>query len=252
MGLRGNLPIFISKFLENRSFKVRLGSSLSDTYEQEVGVPQGSILSVSLFSIKISNIANSVLSDVESSLFVDDLLIYSSGPKLPLVERRLQLTLNKIQTWALQNGFKFSKTKTTCMHLCNLRKCKDNPSLTIDGSAIPLVAEARFLRLIFDRKLSFIPHLRDLRTRCRKSLDALKIVANSDWGADRKTLLTLYRALVRSKLDYGLIVYGSARPSYLKMLDSVHHSALRICLGSLRTSPIESLYIEADEPSLNI
>ena len=31
------------------------------------------------------------------------------------------------------------------------------------------------------------------------------------WGADRTTFLKLYRSLVWSKLDYGCIIYGSAR-----------------------------------------
>jgi len=29
--------------------------------------------------------------------------------------------------------------------------------------------------------------------------------------------------LIRSNLDYGCIVYGSVRPSYIKLLDKVHH-----------------------------
>ena len=35
------------------------------------------------------------------------------------------------------------------------------------------------------------------------------------------------------------------------MLDTVHHQALRLCTGAFRTSPVESLYVEAGEPSLN-
>ena len=76
------------------------------------------------------------------------------------------------------------------------------------------------------------------------------MLAHTDWGADRKVLLRLYRSLIRSKLDYGSIVYGSARKSYLKMLDSVHHQGLRLALGAFRTSPVESLLAEANEPSL--
>ena len=57
----------------------------------------------------------------------------------------------------------------------------------------------------------------------------------------------LYRSLIRSKLDYESIVYGSARKSYLQTLDSVHHQGLRLALGAFRTSPITSLYVEADE-----
>ena len=70
------------------------------------------------------------------------------------------------------------------------------------------------------------------------------------WGGDEETLLHLYRSLIRSKLDYGSIVYGSARPSYIKMLDTIHHQGLRLCLGAFRTSPVESLLAEAYEPSL--
>ena len=46
------------------------------------------------------------------------------------------------------------------------------------------------------------------------------------------------------------IVYGSARKSYLKCLDTIHHQGLRLALGAFRTSPVESLYAESNEPSL--
>ena len=63
--------------------------------------------------------------------------------------------------------------------------------------------------------------------------------------------MCIYQSLVRSKLDYGCIIYGSARKSYLKMLDPIHNQGLRLALGAFRTSPFAGLYVEADEPSLN-
>ena len=39
-GLRGRLPLFIESFLKNRQFHVRLGSSYSDLFDQEMGVLQ--------------------------------------------------------------------------------------------------------------------------------------------------------------------------------------------------------------------
>ena len=75
-------------------------------------------------------------------------------------------------------------------------------------------------------------------------------MGHTDWGADRIVLLRLYRSLVRSELDYACIVYGSARRSILKQLDPIHYQGLRIALGAFRTSPAQSLYIEAHEPSL--
>jgi hypothetical protein len=44
MGLKGKLPNFISNFLSDREFNVRVNSTYSDIQEQEMGVPQGSIL----------------------------------------------------------------------------------------------------------------------------------------------------------------------------------------------------------------
>jgi hypothetical protein len=70
--------------------------------------------------------------------------------------------------------------------------------------------------------------------------------------SNSSTLLKLYRSLIRSKLDYGSVVYGSARKTYLQMLDTIHHQGLRLVLGAFRTSPVESLYAEAGEPSLHL
>ncbi|GBN32842.1 hypothetical protein AVEN_14017-1 [Araneus ventricosus] len=61
-------------------------------------------------------------------------------------------------------------------------------------------------------------------------------------SADRTSLLRIYQAVILSRIDYGCMVYGSARPTVLRRLDTIHHSALRICTGAFRTSPVESLY----------
>ena len=86
--------------------------------------------------------------------------------------------------------------------------------------------------------------------RASTALNLLMVLSHTDWGADRTVLLQLYRSIIRSKLDYGSIVYGSARKSYVGMLDTVHHQGLRLALGAFRTSPVETLYVEAEEPSL--
>ena len=120
IGLRGRLPNFISIFLSDRSFNVRIGSTLSDTFEQEQGVPQGSILSPTLFNIKINNVVKCV-NDTDSSLYVDDFGIFYKSKNMENIEFRLQRCLNKVETWATENGFKFSKTKAQCVHFYQLR-----------------------------------------------------------------------------------------------------------------------------------
>ena len=227
---------------------MRVGSTLSDLYDQEQGVPQASILSTTLFNIKINNIVKCLDDKTDCSLYVDDFCICYRSKNMRTVERKLQQNLTRIEDWATNNGFKFSKSKPQCVHLCHLRKKHDHPDLY--GSQIPIVEKAKFLGVIFDRKLSFLPHIKYLKAKCLKALNLLKVLAPTSWGADRVTLLNLYRSLIRSKLDYGSVVFGSARKSYLQKLDMIHHQGLRLALGPFRTSPVTSLYVEAAEPSL--
>ncbi|GBM57331.1 hypothetical protein AVEN_34432-1 [Araneus ventricosus] len=46
-----------------------------------------------------------------------------------------------------------------------------------------------------------------------------------------------------SRIDYRCMVYGSVRPAALRRLAIIHHSAFRICSGTCRTFPVESLYV---------
>ena len=132
------------------------------------------------------------------------------------IERQLQQNFYKIEYWTTSNGFKFSKSKTQCVHFCQLRKQHDDPVLHLYGSPIPVVEESKFLGILCDRKLSFIPHIKHLKGKCLKALNLLKVLSYTSWGADRTTLLKLYWSLVRSKLDYCCIIYGSAPKSYIK------------------------------------
>ena len=56
LGIRGRLATFIENFLADRWIQVRDGSTLSEKFDQAQGVPQGSILSTRLFTIKINSI----------------------------------------------------------------------------------------------------------------------------------------------------------------------------------------------------
>ena len=68
----GSFTNFYRNFLGNRNFNIRLECTISDYFEQEMGVPQGSILSVTVFSIKINSLAEVLRDGMQDSLNVDD------------------------------------------------------------------------------------------------------------------------------------------------------------------------------------
>ena len=90
------------------------------------------------------------------------------------------------------------------MHICQKRGLHLDPQLFLDKSPIPVVEETKFLGVIFDRKLSFVPHLKYVKKRGLKAHNILKIIGNTEWGADRKVMLRLYRSCLgarRAKLS---------------------------------------------------
>ena len=210
LGLKGRPPTFIENFLADRTTQFRVGSSLSDYYDQEQSVSQGCVLSTTLFSIKINDIETYLGIFTVCSLYVDDFCICYRSKSIGTIECQLQQILDKIENGETSSGFKFSKSKTQGVHFCQLRKQHDDLILHLYGSPIPVVEESKFLSMIFDRKLSFIPHIKSLKAKCIKALNLLKVLSHTSWGADLTTLLKLYRSLVRPKLDYGCIIYGSA------------------------------------------
>ena len=250
-GFRGEMSFYIKSFLKNRSFQVKIGCTFSEIRMQEEGVPQGSVLSVTLFALAINGIAKFIPSDIKYTLFVDDLSISFSSTRMAIVERKLQMTIDKINEWAEMHGFRFSSSKTVCMHFCRIRGVHPDPDIFLNRHRIPCVTEARFLGLVFDSRLTWVPHLKQLKTKCVQALNILKVLSHSSWGADRTQMLKLYRSLILSKLSYGCEIFTSATPARLKILDSVHHSGIRLATGAFKSSPIPSLLVDAGEMPLS-
>jgi len=72
---------------------------MPNIFKQEIGVPQGSILSVTLFALKINSIVKILSPGVECFLYVDDLLMCYHSRFIHIIGRHLQRSLNKLQHW---------------------------------------------------------------------------------------------------------------------------------------------------------
>ena len=119
------------------------------------------------------------------------------------------------------------------IHFCNKNGLQPEPSHKLYGQQLPVEEKVKFLGLFFDRKLNFIPHIKYMKDKCRKALQLLRVISSKDWGGDRTTLLRIHRSHISFKLDSSCIVYGSARRSYLAVLDPIANHCLRLCSGGI-------------------
>ncbi|GFW49935.1 putative RNA-directed DNA polymerase from transposon X-element [Trichonephila clavipes] len=200
----------------------------------------------------MNNILHQLPPSVRGMLYVDYLQVSCQGSGMRVIERQLQTTVNHLVKWCDQNGHTISPSKSSCVHFCRNRNLHPDPSIHIRNIQIPVVSEVRFLGVIFDSKLTFLPHVLYLRKKCERSLNILKVLSNTLWGADRVSLLRVYQARILSRLDYGCVVYGSAPASVLRRLDAIPHAALRICSSAFHTSPAQSLYVTCNQFPLNL
>ena len=249
-GVRGNMGNFIANFLKNRTFKVKVSDALSTGFPQDQGVPQGSVLSCTLFLIAMNEATSKLPVGVNATLYVDDLAIYMPCSYTPTATRILQRAVDGVSQWATENGFSLAPSKTVGCMFHRGKQHADPPLLTVKNEQIQFEKSVRFLGLIFHRRMNWREHIESLRTRCMRAMNVLKATSHLSWGGDRTTLLRLYRSLIRSKLDYGSQFYGNTTNKILKRLEVVHNTALRLALGAFKSSPILSLCAESGEPPL--
>ena len=91
-------------------------------------------------------------------------------------------------------------------------------------------------------------HIKYTADKCKKILNLMRCLSGQGWGADKTTLLMIYRALIRSKIDYGCIAYNSTcAKQHKEKLDNIQSAALRICCGAMKGTAIASLQVECGE-----
>ena len=247
-GVKGNMFKFIENFLTNRSIQVRINQTVSNTHFLDNGTPQGSIISPLLFAIMINDLPDK-LHDVNASLFADDSCIFKSGYNLKLITDKIQENLNCLQTWCNNWGFNISLEKTSVVLFTHRRESLPE-TLKLCGGSIKEVKTARFLGVIFDQKLNWNSHISYITEKCKKRLNFMRMISGQTWGASKKNLILIYRALIRSVLDYGSVAYDSASAALKSKLDSIQYQALRIACGALPGTAAGTLQVDTGEMPL--
>ena len=190
-------------FLSDRRACVVFQNHKSRSFRVRRGVPQESVLGPVLFSLFINDLAASLLSSVSYCLYADDLAIWSSSPSVPSAVEATQRARFQLERWS----------EYWCLPL-NLRKCEASffsvdphqanlqPNILLLGSRLRFNPTPTFLRVAFDRTLSFSKHVSSLKAKFFPRLKALRCISASSCGPSKESLFILYKSCLRLLLTY--------------------------------------------------
>ena len=204
-----------------------------------------------MFAIAFDKITHilSKFNKIEYTLYADDVFIFTKTTDLNIVANTFREILNELSKWGTKSGANISFQKTNTFHICNKTNCS-NITLTYNNINITNVNTLRFLGIIFDKKYTFKDHCLYVRNNIINKLNIIKFLSSKHCHVHPTTLLQITKALILSKIEYGLPIYGKCATSHIKLLFAPYHSAVKRSLHAFPTSPTRNVLAEGGLPSI--
>lgn len=184
--------------------------------------------------------------DIEIIQFADDFMIVVADKNKRKLEEKANEVLMKFIEKIRELIFLVNEEKTKYMCTINHRF---NP-IKVDINGVDLKEEncIKYLGIYVDNKLKFNKHIKETVGHVMKRMNMLKIIAGSNKKSHPETMMNVYRALIRSRIDYGQVVYGNINNTMSNKLQSLANAAIRLVQGSTKSTPINSILTIAAEP----
>jgi hypothetical protein len=109
-----NFIKLISSFLSQRKFRVSVEGELSTPRYMEAGVPQGPVLSPTLYNLYINDTPQAT--NLHLALFADDTCLYATDRKEGYTVRKLQRGLDTLVAWCERWNIKINEDKTRAIY----------------------------------------------------------------------------------------------------------------------------------------
>lgn len=240
----GIVPVYLIKlldsFLTNRRFFVRMENQRSGMRQLEEGIPQGSVLSPTLFILYVNDLPT--IPQVTIAQFADDTALLASSRRVNAAIVRLQRQLTLTENWAHQNMIKINADKTKAV-MFTRRRPDLRDTLRINNTNIPWSQEVRYLGVQLDNKLTFKPHILIKKDKIVKLIHKLFPLLYSTQMATQ-TKLRLYKSVILPAMMYGCSSWGTACPTNIQILQVLQNKCLRLILRAPRWTRTRELHDE--------
>lgn len=258
VGVRGiALDWFTSYLTERRQF-VKIDQYSSDPASIDFGVPQGSILGPTLFTLYINDLLALPLINSEVACYADDTALLFYGDCWEEAFSHANEGLKAVAIWLDNNLLTLNaeKTKFLAFHISKPTEPNTDMPIKVHGhhcqythspslcdcTTIQRVPQLKYLGILLDERLTFSSHITELCGRVRKVIYIMKLLRNS---ASKTLLVNVYRALCESLLTYCVSVWGSAASSCLIKLERAQRSVLKVMFRKPYLFPTSQLYQES-------
>ncbi|XP_065092047.1 uncharacterized protein LOC135712888 [Ochlerotatus camptorhynchus] len=244
-GLNGHMVHFVRNFLTDRIFHVAIGNAKSRSFQEETGVPQGSVISVTLFLIAMNGIFRQLPKNIRIFVYADDVLIVVTGPTTTRTRNLTQAAVSAVVKWAQTAGYQLSAKKSIRCHVCPSRHRVNGTAIKIGDQAIPIKKSIRILGVLVDRTLSFVPHFNQVKKDCRSRVNLIRTISRPHRTNNRAVRFRVAQAIIDSRLLYGTELTCINSEKQVEILGPTFNSSIRIISGLLPSTPADSACVEA-------
>jgi hypothetical protein len=229
-----NFPLYLTKiissFLENRSFYVKLCNSSSQSKSMPFGLPQGAVLSPTLYNVFTADIPKS--ENCEIALFADDTSFFISSPYANVIRRNLITYSNSLEKYFKKWKVSLNMDKTQAIFFTKRRKLElPGRTIKIFNKNISWQNSAKYLGLILDKKLTFKNHIEAVIEKANKSSRILYPLLNRKSKLNLKNKLLLYKVALRPIITYACPIFGDAAKTHQKKMQTFQNKIIKIILN---------------------
>lgn len=140
--------------------------------------------------------------------YADDAILITKGRTKDELQTHANASVDIFAKACKEHKLIISSTKTQALIIRKkTHTLRANPKITINGCSIRHVKEMKFLGVIIDKKLSFLPHIQNIRIKANKIANNLRKMAGHFWGLRTHILKIIYKTIVEKIVGYAASIW---------------------------------------------